>query len=42
MITVAYILGKGQVNQPVNQFFFLIHLFYLFLFGVLHIYLPLF
>ena len=40
--TVAYILGKGQVNQPVNQFFFLIHLFYLFLFGVLHIYLPLF
>ena len=42
MVTIAYIFGKGQVNQPVNQFFFLIHLSYLFLFGVSHICLPLF
>ena len=42
VVTIAYILGKGQVYQPVNQFFFLIHLFYLFLFDVSRICPPLF
>ena len=34
MVSIAYIFGESQVYQPVNQFFFLIHLFYLSLFDV--------
>ena len=34
MISVTYIFCKGEIYQPVNQFFFLIHSFYLFLFDV--------
>lgn len=34
MVSIAYVFGESQVYQPVNQFFFLIHLSYQFLFGV--------